>query len=509
MSDTPKGSAIRNINVANFYRITWLLSISLMRFTWYFIVGFFSALFVNSFLLAPLFSNRNDFYLSAAPPVGVFIVFGVVATLLHITRTEKTGIPTLTPKAGPDLDKDAMAFFRVLLGLPTASPRRPTAADQNTMPKPGDLFLVDVKIFIAIYAICAVIVAFANFSVAHLFFLLLSCALAYFPQVFIVQALIARRFKALTASADAEQLQYMMRYYRRYDTVVRNLSKDVDRIQATTEKDASHPNQDLKKGRQLERLLPWVGLLPFIAIIARFNQIPDGFRLSAGGLYIAIAAWISFRSPSKRMPTQEMVDREMAPNVERVRAADPRAPILYLRAFRDDQNFSSFENSLACLNNLGPLIALGSPRDDSSRLGSYRSYLDNAEWQHAVSSFMQAARMIFLVPATTDNVDWEIATIRDRGFLHKTALIFPDGLSGSDKRLRLASITKVVADQASALQTLDVDDTVIVHFFTPGFLTNIFTDVVRVGEWNRPLFVRTALAVAAADRFASEGRAAA
>jgi hypothetical protein len=130
----------------------------------------------------------------------------------------------------------------------------------------------------------------------------------------------------------------------------------------------------------------------------------------------------------------------------RLRARDPRPPILYLRSFEDDdlriptivsarrpflelfaaRGSDSFEESIAWqLAPFGPVIAVGRPGRSLRSLGAARDHLPDDVWRERVSELMTAARAIVTTIGSTDGLRWEVARLVAGGHLPKTLFVLP------------------------------------------------------------------------------------
>jgi hypothetical protein len=131
---------------------------------------------------------------------------------------------------------------------------------------------------------------------------------------------------------------------------------------------------------------------------------------------------------------------------QRVLAADPRPPALYLRSFADDalllptistarrplfelfsiRGADPFEEPVAWeLDCYAPVVAVGRPGGTLQSLGAAREHLDQATWQAEIASRMQVAGLIVLAPGETAGVEWELGELVRGGHLHKTVFLFP------------------------------------------------------------------------------------
>lgn len=169
----------------------------------------------------------------------------------------------------------------------------------------------------------------------------------------------------------------------------------------------------------LWRLLPFVGGILFYGPVtleletfpeqlgrATANLIGPLFYGAAGGLCLATAKRISVRL-----------------NLA-MQAADPRAPVIYLRSFHIDKRLArrplaigrvvSFhteeEQLVEALCELGPVIAIGKPGEKLPRLGAQRIYVDDGEWQQQILSWFARATLVVVhvPPKPTEGLAWEI-----------------------------------------------------------------------------------------------------
>jgi hypothetical protein len=147
--------------------------------------------------------------------------------------------------------------------------------------------------------------------------------------------------------------------------------------------------------------------------------------------------------------------RRLRASASRVRAADRRPPVLYLRSFHDDDDLrlatmatprrpffevlrlrgtDPFEEALAWeLVAHGPVVAVGRPGRSLASLGAARDHLPDDQWRDGVSERMAEAASIVIVIAATDGLAWEVGEVARDGHLGKTVFVFPPT---SDEELR-------------------------------------------------------------------------
>jgi hypothetical protein len=127
------------------------------------------------------------------------------------------------------------------------------------------------------------------------------------------------------------------------------------------------------------------------------------------------------------------------------RMTDPRAPVLILRAFRDDgirssgRDFGklwrrpatwfrapSFEELLADeFRNVGPPIIVGAPGERLPRLGASRAYFADKEWREAVGRLIEEAAIVIILIGDTENLFWELRTAVGRRSWDSVILVVP------------------------------------------------------------------------------------
>jgi hypothetical protein len=144
-------------------------------------------------------------------------------------------------------------------------------------------------------------------------------------------------------------------------------------------------------------------------------------------------------------------ERASSPTIEEASAVDPRAPVMYLRAFQNEQApftsgtedemaryktsilpfghrvFVTFELyfSKAFSEALGPLVALGNPQDDLTPAGAIRDYAADNEWQTRFRELAQISIAFVMQPSNTASVQWEIGALSSMQLRHRLFVITP------------------------------------------------------------------------------------
>jgi hypothetical protein len=122
---------------------------------------------------------------------------------------------------------------------------------------------------------------------------------------------------------------------------------------------------------------------------------------------------------------------------QNVREWDARAPIVFLRAFDQDDNklkarggdpFARWPAGVGRPRTLdeillehgspyGPIVAIGDPRDPTPPLGAARVFVEGAgeEWQDVVRGLAGASRAVVMCPNHGEGVQWELDLIAQAG----------------------------------------------------------------------------------------------
>jgi hypothetical protein len=162
----------------------------------------------------------------------------------------------------------------------------------------------------------------------------------------------------------------------------------------------------------------------------------------------------------------------------RLRARDPRPPILYLRSFEDDalrvpavvsarrpflelfaaRGSDLFEESIAWqIAPHGPVVAVARPGRSPRSLGAARDQLSDEVWREGVVALMAAARAIVVILGSTDGLAWEMARLVANGRLGATVFVFPPTAAALVReRWRFASEVLAPAASSAAPPTLPV-----------------------------------------------------
>lgn len=119
-------------------------------------------------------------------------------------------------------------------------------------------------------------------------------------------------------------------------------------------------------------------------------------------------------------------------------SVDTRKPVLFLRAFDDDEKmrfakwqvgFLDFSLETRLSNHFrhrGPFIAVGSPTETVPIPGAARVRLPDSEWQDRVLGWIGNAIVIIVYAGKTHWVNWELARIIETGRAQNLILMMPE-----------------------------------------------------------------------------------
>jgi hypothetical protein len=188
-------------------------------------------------------------------------------------------------------------------------------------------------------------------------------------------------------------------------------------------------------------------LTGFVAgvMVFRIRDIPwsaRGFILL--GCVVTLIAGVLILRPSR--------PRSARSAVQTLRA-DGRKPVLYLRSFADDRTASKvdavpggIQNALVSihtreeqladsLNAIGPVVAVGKPKEPLPHLGAARFYLPYDDWRPAVLRLMELSQLIVLRLGPGEGLWWEVEQARTTQPADKLVLLIPGDRDGLAERL--------------------------------------------------------------------------
>jgi len=191
-------------------------------------------------------------------------------------------------------------------------------------------------------------------------------------------------------------------------------------------------------------------------------ELSDTSDFQIWAIAIAVAAFLIF-APLGNMFLQ-MARKRIRFSIEKLTATDPRYPILFLRAFREDQvalrrprygligrvialrlpNDSLDELLLNEGTLYGPVVALGNPLDQAPPYGAARGYFADKDWRQAVEDLARNALAIVICLDETDAIWWEVEHIAGADYISKTLFLVPPKMRGQEEN---AKITATVSNR--------------------------------------------------------------
>lgn len=127
-----------------------------------------------------------------------------------------------------------------------------------------------------------------------------------------------------------------------------------------------------------------------------------------------------------------------------LRARDPRPPVLFLRAFADDnvqiRRIFRWQNVLAgfrtgftleravvdAASSVGPVIAIGRPGERLSPVGAARDYLPpKADWKAEVARLAAESAAIVAIAGNTPGILWEYGHLAREALFSRLVFVFP------------------------------------------------------------------------------------
>ncbi|MDM0047927.1 FHA domain-containing protein [Variovorax sp. J22R115] len=144
---------------------------------------------------------------------------------------------------------------------------------------------------------------------------------------------------------------------------------------------------------------------------------------------------------------------------------DRRPPILFLRSFEDDEKLTFAQSGEALFDysletrlsrhfvHFGPFVAIGAPSEELPMPGAARIRLSDADWQAQVRRWMSSAQVILMYCGNTFWVNWELAMLARKGYLHKVIVLFPPRRGWAQRTKKLIDdIQKRLAGVRAALR---------------------------------------------------------
>jgi hypothetical protein len=217
--------------------------------------------------------------------------------------------------------------------------------------------------------------------------------------------------------------------------------------------------------------------LAFSMVLAGPREVSDAYNEVE---QISALVTLSIMLPVLIVSANQLLHRaqkDIRFSIEKITATDPRPPLLFLRAFRDDQvtldlpHYTplgrlfaismpklSLDHVLLTEGTLyGPMVALGNPRDSLPPYGVARGYVANEHWQDTVRQLAQLSQAIVICVDDTDAIWWEIEHLVGHDHLKKTLFLFHPKFRSQADNHRLIShlLAKLPIDDKQSNSLLD------------------------------------------------------
>lgn len=173
-----------------------------------------------------------------------------------------------------------------------------------------------------------------------------------------------------------------------------------------------------------------------------------------------VVVWIIFVAVANKLRIR--AQNNVRFSVESLTSLDRRAPVLFLRAFRDDlvtlpsygysliarilniySPIRSLDHLLLAEGTLyGPVVALGNPRDPLPPYGVAREYVSNADWQTRIRRLSEEARAVILCVDDTDAIWWEVEHLADAQIAKVLFMVHPKFREPEQNRRIMASLIR-------------------------------------------------------------------
>ena len=153
-----------------------------------------------------------------------------------------------------------------------------------------------------------------------------------------------------------------------------------------------------------------VAVAAFLILLA--NGKNHGFIITITALILTVLAlkltpWFSNKYRARQ--------RLVVLRIEELIREDTRPPVLYLRAFKDDNmiaraiGFKSIEQEMKLvLFDIGPFIAFAEPNNEPADPGAARIYASQEHWQEEALEKMSKAQLVIMRIADSPSFWWEV-----------------------------------------------------------------------------------------------------
>jgi len=171
--------------------------------------------------------------------------------------------------------------------------------------------------------------------------------------------------------------------------------------------------------RSIGKALFWIGVVGASAALGLRSAVPGPALMAiVWALVIVTFIGVALMHRGRKL---------LATSGDTRLASDPRKPVVYLRSFAADSlgagvvnswpllkfgYFTDEEQLATVMNELGPFVAIGDPREALPDLGADRIYVREGDWQKRVQELLRDACLVVLRAGTTENFWWEFQTVK-------------------------------------------------------------------------------------------------
>jgi hypothetical protein len=208
--------------------------------------------------------------------------------------------------------------------------------------------------------------------------------------------------------------------------------------------------------RGLGRLLKITAVASVVLVAIAWMSHSSDFSGFLKSVTFGTALWAAGAYLIRRGKEQQHV-----PPLEDALQADPRPPVLYLRAFNQESQFfiigtkaeygrwaKGFQAAISTADqkigitveeyladdlntSIGPFVALGSPEDYVAPPGALRLYAKDDEWKSRFDELARRAACVIVEVSKSANLRWEFEHLRTEGLQEKLFILTRPSTEGS------------------------------------------------------------------------------
>jgi len=183
-------------------------------------------------------------------------------------------------------------------------------------------------------------------------------------------------------------------------------------------------------------------------------------------------------------------------SAETLLAQDTRPPVVYFRSFQDDLKFvvpinkrggilgrtkyrTEEEQIVKQLKRIGPVIAIGDPRETIPLAGASRLYINDDTWPAVAEQLLASASLVVYRFATTPGFLWEVKRGREHIKPERFLLLIPKSKHDVFYSGRYTRFREQIANTLNLPETLDGPIISFRHDWTPEIYSNGFSNFYK------------------------------